>query len=186
MDETFIGGKARFMHPHKRKEKIKGTGGSGKVAVMGLLQRHGNGKGHSTVKTAVLNSRKKGELDALVREHVEAGSEVFTDELASYDDLAPNYVHNVINHAEEYVRGNVHTNGIENFWSLLKRAIGGTYVSVEAFRLFRYLDEEAFRFNERKHEDGDAGRFVEVCRKVLGKRLMYKELIGDVHAGCVA
>jgi len=182
VDETFIGGKARFMHKDKRAKKIKGTGGMGKVAVMGLLARHGDGKGHSTVKTAVLNSRKKGELDALVREHVEAGSEVFTDELASYNDLAPDYVHNVINHAEAYARGNIHTNGIENFWSLVKRAIRGTYVSVEPFHLFRYLDEEAFRFNERKHEGGDAGRFLEVCRSLFGKRLMYKELIGEVPA----
>jgi ISXO2-like transposase domain/Transposase zinc-ribbon domain len=190
VDETFIGGKARFMHAHKRKEKIHGTGGSGKVAVMGLLSRHGHGgKKHSTVRTQIVNTRKRAELDAAVRRHVEVGSEIFTDELPSYNQLAPDYVHNVINHAEQYVRGNVHTNGMENFWSLLKRAIRGTYVSVEPFHLFRYLDEEAFRFNERRHEDGDQGRFMEVCRKVFevcrkvfGKRLMYKELIGNVPA----
>lgn len=181
IDETFIGGKARFMHAHKRKEKIKGTGGSGKVAVMGLLARHGK-KGYSTVRAQVVNTRKRAELDAVVRSHVEPGSDVFTDELASYNKLAPEYVHNVINHAEQYVNGNIHTNGMENFWSLLKRGIRGTYVSVEPFHLFRYLDEQVFRFNERKHEDGDQGRFIEVCRSVFGKRLMYKELIGNVPA----
>jgi len=152
----------------------------GKVAVMGLLQRHGS-KGHSTVRTQVVNTRKKHELQAEVKKHVEAGAEVFTDELASYTGLEQEYVHNVINHAEEYVRGNVHTNGMENFWSLLKRSIRGTYVSVEPFHLFRYLDEQAFRFNERKHEDGDAGRFEEAGRGMFGKRLTYKELIGETN-----
>jgi len=183
VDETFIGGKARFMHAHKRKEKIKGTGGSGKVAVMGLLARHGHGgKAHSTVQVQVVNSRKKGELEAVVRNNVELGSEVMTDELPSYNDLAPDYVHNVINHAESYVKGSVHTNGMENFWSLLKRAIRGTYVSVEPFHLFRYLDEQTFRFNERKHDDGDSGRFEMVAAGAFGKRLTYKELIGEKPA----
>ncbi|MEO8601408.1 MAG: IS1595 family transposase [bacterium] len=180
IDETFIGGKARFMHKDVRARKIKGTGGAGKVAVMGLLQRHGK-KGHSTVKTVVLNTRRKAELGAAVRLHVEPKSQIFTDELPSYNDLAPDYVHNVINHAEEYVRGNVHTNGIENFWSLLKRAIRGTYVSVEPFHLFRYLDEQAFRFNERKDDDGDQGRFRTVTGQLWGKRLTYKVLIGDAE-----
>jgi hypothetical protein len=180
VDETFIGGKARFMHANKRKEKIKGTGGSGKVAVAGLLARHGHGgKKHSTVRVQFVDSRKRKELDPLVRQHVAPGSEVMTDELPSYNELAPDYVHKVINHAECYVKGNVHTNGLENFWSLLKRSIRGTYVSVEPFHLFRYLDEQAFRFNERKHDDGDAGRFDEVGRGMFGKRLTYKELIGD-------
>ncbi len=181
VDETFIGGKARNMHAHKRAEKITGTGGSGKVAVAGLLARHGHGgKKHSTVRTQVVNTRKRVELDPLVHKHVKPGSAIMTDELKSYDALAPDYVHNVINHAEKYVEGNVHTNGMENFWSLLKRCIRGTYVSVEPFHLFRYLDEEAFRFNEREHEDGDRGRFVKVCRAIFGKRLMYKELTGKV------
>jgi len=145
---------------------------------MGLLQRHGS-KGHSTVKTLVLNTRRKAELGAAVRDNVEPSSHVFTDELPSYNDLAPDYVHNVINHAEEYVRGNVHTNGIENFWALVKRALRGTYVSVEPFHLFRYLDEQSFRFNERKNEDGDAGRFHEAAVGMFGKRLTYKQLIGE-------
>ncbi len=113
IDETFIGGKARFMHKADR-ARIKGTGGMGKIAVMGLLERHGK-RGHSTVRTVVLKSRRKAEMGATVRAHVEPTSEIFTDELPSYNNLEPNYVHEVINHAEEYARGNVHTNGIENF-----------------------------------------------------------------------
>lgn len=178
VDETFIGGKARFMHKNKKAQKIKGTGPMGKVAVMGLLQRHGS-KGHSVVRTQVINTRKRHELHAEVKKHVAPGSEVITDELASYSGLEQEYVHNVINHAETYVKGNVHTNGMENFWSLLKRALRGTYVSVEPFHLFRYLDEQSFRFNERKNDDGDAGRFEMVAAGAFGKRLTYKELIGD-------
>ncbi len=179
VDETFIGGKARFIHAWKRAEKIHGTGGSGKVAVAGLLARHGHGgKKHSTVRTQVVNSRKRVELDPLVRKNVKPGSEIMTDELKSYDALAPDYVHNVINHAEAYVKGNVHTNGMENFWSLLKRAIRGTYVSVEPYHLFRYLDEEGFRFNERQHEDGDRGRFIAVLKQMVGRRITYKQLTG--------
>ena len=106
VDETFIGGKARFMHKDKKAQKIKGTGGSGKVAVAGLLARHGHGgKKHSTVRVQVVGSRKQKELDPLVRQHVEPGSEIMTDELASYGKLAPDYVHNVVNHAERYVEG---------------------------------------------------------------------------------
>src|SRR5215213_2329289 len=105
---------------------------------------------------------------------------VYSDALRSYNDLNYDYMHNVINHAEEYVRGNVHTNGIENFWSLLKRSIKGKYVSVEPFHLFRHLDEQAFRFNERRGKDGD--RFNKVTAQVAGKRLTYKELTGKAEA----
>jgi transposase-like protein len=86
------------------------------------------------------------------------------------------YEHKVIDHAEKYVDGQVHTNGLENFWSLLKRALKGTYVSVEPFHLFRYLDEQVYRFNNRKGDD--AGRFVAACAAVFGKRLTYKALTG--------
>jgi ISXO2-like transposase domain len=96
--------------------------------------------------------------------------------LASYTGLDKDYVHEFVNHAEEYVRGNVHTNGIENFWSLLKRGLKGTYISVEPFHLFRYLDEQAFRYNERK--DNDGGRFMRVMSQVTGRRLTYKNLTG--------
>jgi transposase-like protein len=170
-DETFIGGLARFMHKAERERKIKGTGGAGKAIVMGILDRN-TGKVH--VKHVPNTQRQT--LQGEIREHVESGSEVFTDEWIAYNGLDREYVHQVINHAEAYVKGNVHTNRIENFWSCLKRGLKGTYISVEPFHLFRYLDEQAFRFNERKATD--AGRFVEALRNVTGRRLTYKELIG--------
>ena len=180
-DETYIGGKARFMHKWKRDAKITGTGMVGKTAVMGLLERHGPDKA-SQVRVKTIPTTKKRALQDEVRAHVEPGANLYTDSLASYEGLAPDYAHEVINHAEAYVRGKVHTNGLENFWSLLKRGIKGTYVSVEPFHLFRYLDEQAFRFNERKDADGDAGRFVKVLRTIVGRRLTYKELIGQSPA----
>ena len=175
VDETFIGGRARFMHADRRRKTIHGTGPSGKAAVMGLLERHGK-DGHSTVRVKVVEDRKRRTLDAEVHAHVEPGAHVFTDELKSYDALGFDYTHKVINHAECYAIGNVHTNGMENFWSLLKRGIKGTYVAVEPFHLFLYLDEQAFRFNARKANDGS--RFVAVLRDILGKRLTYQSLIG--------
>ena len=171
-DETFIGGLARNMHKNKRAQKITGTGGSGKELVMGLLDRE-TGKVH----VRHLNDRKRKTLQAEVKAHVEKGAEVMTDELASYTGLDREYVHQFVNHAEKYVEGNVHTNGLENFWSLLKRGLKGTYVSVEPFHLFRYLDEQAFRYNERKGTDAD--RFLTVLGSIAGKRLTYKELIGN-------
>ncbi|HXQ23680.1 MAG TPA: IS1595 family transposase [Candidatus Acidoferrales bacterium] len=176
-DETFIGGLARNMRKHIRAKKITGTGGAGKELVMGLLDRE-TGK----VRVKHVANRKRGTLQEEIKTHVAPGAEVFTDELASYTGLDKEFVHDFVNHAEQYVKGNVHTNGMENFWSLLKRMIKGTYVSVEPFHLFRYLDEEAFRFNERKHEDGDRGRFMALGRAIFGKRLMYKQLIGQMPA----
>jgi transposase-like protein len=173
-DESFIGGKARNMHKHKRALKITGTGGAGKTIVAGLLERHSDQ--HSKIKASVIQDRSGDTLQPLVRAHVAKGSELFTDDLAAYDGLGADYQQAFINHAEKYVEGRVHTNGLENFWSLLKRALGGTYVSVEPFHLFRYLDEEAFRFNERGKND--AGRFNKVAKSVTGKRLTYKKLIG--------
>jgi transposase-like protein len=167
-DETFIGGKARNMHKSKREEKISGRGASGKVAVLGLLERHGK------VKTKVVPDTTRRTLQVEVRENVESGSEVHTDALRSYRGLDPEYVHKVVDHAERYVDGHFHTNGIENFWSLLKRGIKGTYVSVEPYHLFRYLDEQAFRFNEREGEDRD--RFTKTLQAVTGRRLHYDEL----------
>lgn len=175
VDETFIGGKARFMHKDRRAEKVTGTGGKDKTAVMGLLERHGP-DGHSAVKAQVISDRRRKTLSPEVRKHVTPGSEVYTDALKSYADLSDSYIHEVIDHAEAYVRGKVHTNGIENFWSLLKRAIRGTYVNVEPFHLFRYLNEETFRYNTRKTDDGT--RFQKVVSSVSGKRLTYKQLIG--------
>lgn len=168
-DETFIGGAARFMHKHKRDEKVHGRGPGGKEIVFGLLERN-TGK----IRVHHVATRRKGELTGLVREHVRKGSEVMTDELLSYDGLDADYRHKVINHAEKYVDGNVHTNRMENFWSLLKRGIKGTYVSVEPFHLFRYLDEQAFRYNER--ELTSQQRFQKVLDAVGGKRLDWNTL----------
>src|ERR1700693_125900 len=165
-DETMIGGLARFMHKDKKAKKITGTGGAGKELVMGLLDRE-TGK----VRVKHIANRKRHTLQEEVRANVEAGAEIFTDELASYTGLDADYVHQFVNHAEEYVNGNVHTNGIENFWSLLKRGLKGTYVSVEPFHLFRYLAEPAFRYNERKTSDGM--RFVEATSSAFGRRLTY-------------
>ncbi len=175
VDETFIGGKARNMHPGKRKEVIKGRGTVGKTTVMGLLERHGP-DGYSAVQAKVVPNTRRGTLSGEVRRNVDAGSTIYTDAHSAYTGLNAEYIHEVVDHAEEYVRGKVHTNGIENFWSLLKRAIKGTYVSVEPFHLFRYLDEESFRYNSRKVGDGD--RFNGVMKGVSGKRLTYKQLTG--------
>jgi transposase-like protein len=162
------------MPKHPRAAKIHGTGGMDKSAVMGLLERHGP-DGHSRVRVKPIANRKKKTLTAEVRQHVEPGSNLYTDALASYEGLSE-FEHGVIDHAESYVRGKVHTNGLENFWSLLKRGIKGTYVSVEPFHLFRYLDEQAFRFNKRKGTDRT--RFVAALRAILDKRLTYKALTG--------
>jgi hypothetical protein len=168
-DETFIGGKARNMHIDKRERRITGTGGKAKTAVMGILERGGE------VRVAVVPSRRKKALQDEVRKHVAAGTALYTDALHSYDGLAQEYAHQVIDHAEKYVDGKVHTNGLENFWSLLKRGINGTYVSVEPFYLFRYLDEQVFRFNHRKLTDSE--RFSLAVSGIIGKRMLYKELI---------
>jgi transposase-like protein len=181
VDETYIGGKSRNMHASKRERMgIKaGRSMAGKAVVMGLLERHGK-DGHSTVRTHVVTSIRKAALQGVVREHVEAGSAISTDALRSYTGLSTEYIHGVIDHAEAYVDGAVHTNGCENFWSLLKRAIKGTYVAVEPFHLFRYLDEQSFRFNNRSLDD--AGRFLLAAASIFGKRVMYRELTGHVVA----
>ena len=179
VDETFIGGKARNMHKSKRDEVIKGRGTVGKTTVMGMLQR-GSEDVHSTVQAEIVSDTRRRTLSPRVRKNVAPGSTVYTDAHSAYTGLAANYIHEVIDHAQEYVRGKVHTNGIENFWSLLKRAIKGTYVSVEPFHLFRYLDEESYRYNTR--ETNDANRFQGVMSGVTGKRLTYKQLTGSVTA----
>ena len=171
-DETFIGGKARNMHLSKRQRRITGTGGKDKTAVMGILERGGE------VRTVVVASRRKAVLQTEVKKHVEAGAALYTDALLSYDGLAGEYAHQVIDHAAQYVDGRVHTNGLENFWSLLKRGISGTYVSVEPFHLFRYLDEQTFRYNNRKNETVD--RFKLALSQIVGKRLTYAEVTGKV------
>jgi transposase-like protein len=171
VDETFIGGKARNMHVSERKRRITGTGTKDKTAVMGILERGGK------VRASVVPSRRKTVLQEEVRKHVTAGAALYSDALMSYDGLATDYAHQVVDHATQYVDGRVHTNGLENFWSLLKRGISGTYVSVEPFHLHRYLDEQMFRFNNRKELD-DAGRFDLAVRQIVGKRITFAQLTG--------
>jgi transposase-like protein len=170
VDESYIGGKARNMHKHVRKQRITGTGGKDKAIVLGLKQR--GGKVHATV----IADTTKATLYPPVQKYVEPGSSVYTDTLPSYRGLASDYDHRTIDHAEAYVDGRVHTNGLENFWSLLKRGLHGTYISVQPFHLFRYIDERCFTFNEREQDDLD--RFKTVLRAVAGRRLTYAELTG--------
>jgi transposase-like protein len=172
IDETMIGGKARNMHKDRKMRVQKmGRNTGGKAIVMGMLER---GK---QVRAVVVADRTKATMQPIIRENVETGSMVMSDEWAGNYRMDDEYIHGVVNHLETYVNGNIHTNGMENFWSLLKRSIGGTYVSVEPFHLFRYVDEQAFRYNNRKPMS-DADRFGYLVRKIVGKRLTYAQLIG--------
>ena len=178
-DETFIGGKARNMHKGVHERRITGQGQNfrDKTIVMGVLERGGE------VRTAIIPDRLKTTLQPVVRQHVEAGAALFTDEMGGYKGLSGEYLHQIIDHAVRYVDGRIHTNGMENFWSLLKRGINGTYVSVEPFHLFRYLDEQAFRYNNRATKNNpmnDSDRFSAVLSQVAGKRLTYAEVTGKV------
>lgn len=174
VDETYIGGKARNMHAHVRAQKITSRGTKDKTIVVGLLERGGE------IRMHVTQTSKKKELHGLVALNVLRGSNVYTDALKSYDGLDNWYAHQVVDHAVCYVKDNVHTNGLENFWSLLKRTMLGTYVSVEPFHLFRYLDEYSFRFNERRADD--AHRFETVVSRIMNKRLTYAKLTGKEMA----
>jgi transposase-like protein len=167
-DETFVGGEAKNMHKSVRERKIRGRGAVGKRIVHGLLERGGD------VRVNVIPSTEASEIHPIVRNNVEAGANLYTDAALSYDALGAHYIHEAINHAEEYVRGIVHTNGMENFWSLFKRMIRGTYVQIAPFHLQRYADEEAFRFNNRKTDD--QARFDAVMSTVPGRRITYRQL----------
>jgi transposase-like protein len=174
-DETFIGPHAWNVHQRKREDKV----GIGKKAiVVGVLERGGH------VHAQVVETRKRYKIHEIVKENVRPGSALYTDKLLSYKGLESHFAHEVIDHAEGYVRGQVHTNGLENFWSLLKRGLGGTYVSVEPFHLFRYLDEQVFRYNHRrdalKNPIPDNARFDLALSGILGKRLTYAELTAKV------
>lgn len=171
VDETFIGGLARNMHKAKRAKKITGTGGKDKTPVLGFLQRGGE------VRATVIPNRKRKTLHGLVKANVSAGSALYSDALSGYEGLEGDFFHQVVDHAVEYVRGNVHTNTLENFWSLLKRGIKGTYVSVEPFHLFRYLDEQAFRYNKRE-DMTESERFEQAMKQVAGRRVTWKSLTG--------
>ncbi len=178
VDETYIGGAARNMHKFVRERKYRG-GGSGKTAVFGLLERN-YVTGKSKVHARVVPEQWKDEVNAIIKETVRPQSNIYSDEHGAYYHLgSEGFRHAFIRHAETYVDGVIHTNGIENFWSLLKRGIKGTYVSVEPFHMFRYLDEQAFRFNERFGDDGD--RFKTVVKQIVGKRLTFDELTGKTQ-----
>lgn len=186
VDETFIGGKSKFMH-RDRLAKLRASQKlavipsenpyMGKVPVQGILDRESR-----TIRAKVLPNMKRDTLQRQILNEVEFGAKLVTDEAFAYGDLAKIYVHESVNHAKEYVRGRVHTNGLENFWSLLKRGLHGTYVAVEPFHLERYVDEQVFRFNHRRNSDKrpikDAERFAIAMQCVAGKRLTYEELTG--------
>jgi transposase-like protein len=174
-DESFIGGAARFMHKDRRNRMITARGVKDKAAAFGILERGGE------VRVFAVENRKKKALQGHISEHVEEGAPVYTDALMSYMGLNEKFQHEVINHAEKYVEGKVHTNGLENFWSLLKRGLKGTYVSTEPFHLFRYLDEQAFRYNNRATKDNpvnDGDRFEMAMSRIVGKRLTLAEVTG--------
>ena len=176
-DESMFGGKVKHMHKARKIRAQKSGGQKGdKTIVMGILKRGGE------IRTKVIANRKRKAVEANLRDNVEAGANLYTDALQSYAFINDEYMHEVIDHALEYVRGKVHTNGLETFWSLIKRAIKGTYVSVEPFHLFRYLDEQAWRYNNRKDANGeplkDWDRFKIACSQIVGKRLTWDELTG--------
>lgn len=172
-DETYIGGLAKNMHEAKRERVVTGTGEADKTAVLGFLERSEDG---SRVHARVVRRVDKTTVHEAASRTVRSGSYLFTDRHGAYSGLDAEYLHEVVDHLSEYVRGTVHTNGLENFWSLLKRAVKGTYIAIDPFHVFRYVDEEAFRFNHR--EDTDAGRFLTVHCSVTGKRLTYDALTG--------
>jgi transposase-like protein len=174
VDETWIGGKPKNMHMSKRlAKKTAANGYDQKATVMGMLER-----GTRQVRATVIPNAKRETLQKQILERVGFGSTVYTDGWVGYDGLkGAQFVHETVNHMNEYVRGSVHTQGIENFWSCLKRTLSGTYVAVEQFHLDRYLDEQMFRFNNRiGMNDGD--RFTKALAQVAGKRLTWVELTG--------
>ncbi len=190
-DESYVGGKLKNMKKGKLAEMRKAAqkpgrppnslaGLGGKAIVMGLLRRT-DGDNPSQIQTCMIETAKKGHVQEVVRSYVEPGSIVMTDTLASYKTLQDQYIHFQINHAVEYAKGRIHTNGLENFWALLKRTIKGTYIAIEPFHLQAYLDEQAFRFNNRKLTDGE--RFARVMGMVSGKRITYAELTGKNTVG---
>jgi transposase-like protein len=176
-DETFVGGKIANMHKKSRRhERAKSAGTNwNKTIVLGLLEREGN------VRAAVAPSRMKHHIEPFLQTNVEAGSKLYTDDLPVYGHVAPELKREFVNHLEGYVQGRVHTNGLENFWSLLKRGLKGTYVSVDPAHLQAYVDEQVFRFNNRKLTDPE--RFAIVMKQIVGRRLTYNELIGKTESG---
>lgn len=186
-DEAFVGGKAKNMHADRKAQfRIARESAMGvdaylvnKTVVMGVLDRE-----QREVRATVVPKVNREALQTAVLNHVEHGSKIYTDEANVYRSLPREYIHDFVNHVEKYVNGRVHTNGLENFWSLLKRGLNGTYIAVEPFHLFRYVDEQAFRYNHRKDENGnklsDAERFTVALSQIAGKRLTFAEVTGKV------
>ncbi|MGP6189689.1 MAG: IS1595 family transposase [Vulcanimicrobiaceae bacterium] len=168
VDETFVGGKVKAPRNAAGRAVRRGPN-YGKTTVMGMVERKGN------VRAFVVPSNRRYTLADKIREHIERGATVYTDGLASYARLNEEYTHHVIDHAVEYVRGHVHTNNIEGFWSVFKRTIRGTYIAPRPQHLQRYVEEQVFRFNAR--HDGDGPRFADACKGADGKRLTYKALV---------
>jgi transposase-like protein len=167
VDETFVGGRVQNMH---KKARVKATAkGGNKAIVLGMLERGGR------VKARVIADRTKPQIDPVLTENVIPGTHLMTDEMSTYNALTTPYEHAVITHALEYVNGHVHTQGIENFWSLLKRGLKGTYISVEPFHLDAYVKEQVFRYNNRTDAD-DFARFATCMMGIQGKRLTYQAL----------
>jgi transposase-like protein len=171
VDETFIGGKPKNRHSKKRSQI-----GDKKAVVMGMLTRNTR-----EVRAKVIPNVKRETLQAEILKHVGWGSVIYSDQHVGYEGLnkLENFTHKTVNHMTEYVNGNVHTQGIENFWALLKRSLNGTYVAVEPFHLDRYVDEQVFRYNNRRNKT-DEQRFRKVLSQVAGKRLTYAEVTGKV------
>jgi transposase-like protein len=179
VDETFIGGKIKNMHKKaKRRAKAHDGDNWGKSVVLGLLNRQSG-----EVRAKVAPNRMKKNVKTFIDETLAHGSKLYTDEFPVYQWCSENVAHELVNHLESYVNGRVHTNGMENFWSLLKRTIGGTYISVDPIHLFRYLDEQCFRFNKRRMTDAE--RFVIVMAQTVGRRITYDELTGSVDTEAV-
>jgi transposase-like protein len=174
-DETFIGGRVKNMHITKRRrvQASRRGGAYSKAIVMGLLERN-----TKKVRMAIIETTDSLSLQRVIRQNVETGSEVMTDAWRGYRGLSADFIHQYVDHMKEYVRGHIHTNGLENFWTLLKRAIKGTYVAVEPYHLHRYVEEQAFRFNERVGKDAD--RFLIALHGIVGRRITYKALTGAV------
>jgi hypothetical protein len=178
VDETYVGGKPKNMHAAKRLKLQKAeNGNSNKAIVMGLLDRE-----LRQVRAKVIPNVKCETLQAEILKQCGFAAKVYTDSHVGYENMdASRYIHKTVNHMIEYVKGNVHTQGIENFWSLLKRGLNGTYVSVEPFHLDRYVTEQVFRYNNRATKDNpltDGDRFALAVSQIVGKRLTYAELTG--------
>lgn len=189
VDETFVGGKVKNMHKKRRLELArihseqpawKATDRyPGKTAIMGILDRETR-----KVRAKVVPNVRRQTLQAEILKNVHRGSAVYTDQAVAYDALKKEFIHETVTHVQDYVKGRVHTNGLENFWALTKRTLAGTYVAVEPFHLDRYLDEQMFRFNNRATKDNpldDSDRFLLALSQVANKRLTYAELTGKTE-----